>query len=353
MQIKNLFRGRISPSLLVVAVVLGMALAMAASVVATTVGTNVTVSGTVAASATTGSSSVTHAFGVGTSTPGIYFSVGGAGTDTTGHGYFTGGLGVGRATTTSGNLELTGSAYVSGDLSVTDDLLVASGLGVGLGTTTTGMIENSANALFGDAAADLVMYNAASHVYNNAGTSTILAASEKAWSIATSSANIPFLRYNTSSYRIGLGTTTPGATLSVVGDAYVLNGLGVGLATTSIGTIQNSGNTLLGDAAADLVMLNAASLILNNSGTTTIIAASEKSWSIATSSANIPFLRYDTSAYRIGLGTTTPGATFSVVGDAYVLNGLGVGLATTSIGTIENSGNTLLGDAAGDFVSLN
>ncbi len=205
----------------------------------------------------------------------------------------------------------------------------------------------------GDAAADFVSLNAASLIYNNAGTTTLVAASEKAWSVATTSASIPFLRYDTSAYRIGLGTTTPGATLSVQGDAYILNGLGVGLATTSVGAIQNSGNTLLGDAAGDFVALNAASLILNNAGTTTLVAASEKAWSIATTSASIPFVRYDTSAYRVGIGTTTPGATFSVQGDAYILNGFGVGLATTAVGAIQNSGNTLLGDAAGDFVAIN
>src|SRR3989344_3077791 len=56
--------------------------------------------------------------GIGTTTPSIKFSVGGVAGDTTGHGYFTGGLGVGVATTTSGAIQTSGAVYVGGALTV-------------------------------------------------------------------------------------------------------------------------------------------------------------------------------------------------------------------------------------------
>jgi hypothetical protein len=253
------------------------------------------------------------------------FSVGGAGANTTGHGYFTGGLGVGAFTTTTGQIIANVSLGVATttpaqELSVVGDVYLTSGLGVGISTTTAGAIENIGNVLFGDASTDLVMLNSASLIFNNIGTTTIPSSSVRSWGYATSTANIPLLRFDTSNTRIGISTTTPTATLSVggAGNVYALGGLGIGIATTSAGVIENSGNVLFGDAAADLAMFNSASMIFNNAGTTTIPSALGASWAMATSSANIPFLRYDTSNYRIGVGTSTPGSALSVAGDGRV-----------------------------------
>ena len=185
------------------ALVIGMLLAAGASVWATSVGTDVTVTGSMAVQSSSASSSVTYAFGVGTTTPSMQLSVGGAEGTATGHVYLTGGLGVGIATTTAGGLQLTG------------------------------------NTLFGDAAADLVMFNSASLRYNNAGTSTIPSSNANAWSYATSSAGIPVVKLDTSNTRVGISTSTPGATLAVGGDgtAIIMGG------ATSTLSLHSTGGT--------------------------------------------------------------------------------------------------------------
>lgn len=283
MDISRMFRGK-SPSRFILALVLGAMLAVGGSVWATSVGTNVSVTGTL---------------------------------------------------TTTGATTLNGSSTfgdASGDVNLFTGTLQAS-------TTAlfTGAATFYGNVTLGDAAADSLTLNAA--------TGTIASASATSWAIATSSANIPFLRFDTSNYRIGIGTTSPGATFAVggSGDIYAL------------GALTIDGNTTLGNASADTLTVNAATVTYGNTGTSTIPASSAVSWAIATSSANIPFLRFDTSNTRIGISTTSPGATFSVggAGNIYALGGLGIGVATGTAGVIENSGNALFGDAAGDIVALN
>jgi len=312
-----------NPFIFFFALILGVSLAVVLSAAsATTVGTNITVTGYLSTSGTTASSSISYALGVGTTTPGTTFSVGGSG-------YFT------------------------------------SGLGAGIATTTAGAIENIGNALFGDAAGDLVMFNAATLVHNNAGTTTIPASNASAWNFATSSASISLLRLDTSNTRVGISTTSPGATLGVAGTIYssgsitTTGGLGSGIATTTAGAFEITGNALFGDAAGDLVMFNSASLVHNNKGTTTILASSADSWNFATSSANIPLLKLDTSNTRVGISTTSPGATLAVAGTVYssgsitTTGGLGSGISTTTAGAFEITGNALFGDAQGDLTMFN
>lgn len=239
----------------VLALVLGAMLAVGISVWATSVGTNVSVTGNLTVDSASASSSVTYALGVGTSTPAVQLSVGGAKGNATGHGYFTGGLGVGAISTTAGRIVANVSLGVASttpaqELSVVGNGYFTSGLGVGIATTTAGAIQNIGNALFGDASTDFVMYNSALHVFNNAGTSTIPSANANAWNIATSSANIPFVKYDTSNYRIGISTTSPAVTLSVggAGNIYALGGIGAGTATTTAGAFETTGAGLIGGA---------------------------------------------------------------------------------------------------------
>lgn len=310
-----------SPYSFIIAMVVGVVLAVGGSVWATSVGTNVTVTGKLAVDSASASSTVTYAFGVGTSTPSVIFSVGGAAGNATGHGYFTGGLGVGAISTTAGRILANVSLGVATTTPATELSIVGStyttlGLGVGVATSTAGAIENSGNVLFGDASGDLVMFNSASLIFNNAGTSTIPSANLNAWNIATSTAGVPFLKYNTSTYRIGIGTTSPATTLSVGGDGhiYALGGLGVGRATTTAGAIENSGNVLFGDASGDLVMSNSANWVMNNAGTTTIPSADANAWSLATTTSGA-FVRFNTSTTRVGISSSTPGATLAIEGD--------------------------------------
>ena len=339
-----------SPYKFILAVALGAILSVAASVWATSVGTNVSVTGKLSVDSSNASSTVTYALGVGTSTPSVMFSVGGAGGNTAGHGYFTGGLGAGIATTTAGALEITASAYFAGDLSVGDDTTFTGGVGVGIATSTNGVLETAGNVLFGDASTDLVMFNSASLIFNNAGTSTIPSANLNAWNIATSTAGVPFLKYNTSTYRIGIGTTSPSTTLSVGGDGhiYALGGLGVGVATTTAGAIENSGNVLFGDASGDLVMSNSANWVFNNAGTTTIPSANANAWSVATTTSGA-FVRFSTSNTRVGIASSSPGATFVVEGDgtAIIMGGATSSLSIQSTGGGQKGGCIALESAEG------
>lgn len=107
-----------NPYSFIIALVLGVVLAVGGSVWATSVGTNISVTGTLTVSSGTASSSIATALGVGSTTPSVMFSVGGDGTST-GHGYFSGGVGIGLATTTGGVLETTGAGLIGGVLNVT------------------------------------------------------------------------------------------------------------------------------------------------------------------------------------------------------------------------------------------
>ncbi len=195
------------------------------------------------------------------------------------------------------------------------------------------------NVALGNDSTHTITVNGASLVFGNAGTTTIPSSNANAWSYATSSANIPFVKYDTTNTRIGISTTTPGATLAVggAGNIYALGGLGVGVATTTAGAIENSGNALFGDAAGDLVMFNAANIRHNNAGTTTIPAGNANSWTIATSTTNA-FMKFDTTNHRIGIGTSTPQQTLSVEGAGYFAGNVGIGTSTPSaaLGVVGN-----------------
>lgn len=267
-----------SPFKFLFALIIGMVLAVGASVWATTIGTNVTVTGNLTTSGTTASSSVSYALGVATTTPTTALSI-------VGSTYTTLGLGAGISTTTTGALEITGSAYFAGDLSVADDATIASGLGVGIATSTTGNFEITGSALFGDAAGDLVMLNAANVIYNNAGTTTIPAANKNSWIIATSSANIPFVRYDTSNYRVGVGTSTPGATFSVAGNAYVQGNLSVGTNGTNVATIQHAWINCGPATGAYTLAATTTGILLCNGNIPQGHAANDKVWLTASSTA--------------------------------------------------------------------
>lgn len=233
------------------ALMLGVFLAVGASVWATSIGNNVSVSNNLSASGkltisgTSASSSIAFALGVGTTTPEAMFSVGGAAGNTSGHGYFTGGLGVGIVVTTSGRIVANADLGVATttpaqELSVVGDGYFTGGFGVGIATTSAGTIENTGSALFGDASTDVVRFNTASLIFNNAGTSTLPVLNADAWSFATSTANVPLIKLDTANNRVGIGTTTPGATLAVNGDGTFLV---MGGATSSIIIQSTSGGT--------------------------------------------------------------------------------------------------------------
>lgn len=253
-----MFRIRNSNTAFILAMVLGAILAVGGSVWATSVGTNISVTGNLTVSSTSASSTVTYALGVGTSTPSVKFAVGGAGGTSTGHGYFTGGLGVGAISTTAGQVIANVSLGIATttpaqELSVVGDVYLTSGLGIGIATTTAGGLETTGaglvggafnvtgitqfngNVIVGDAAGDTLTVTSNSITYSNVATSTI-ATNANAFAYATSSASIPFVKFDASNTRVGISTTTPGATLAVGGNGTAIV---MGDATSSI-SIQST-----------------------------------------------------------------------------------------------------------------
>ena len=71
--------------------------------------------------------------------------------------------------------------------------------------------------------------------------------------------------------------------------------------------------------------------------TTTIPSSLVNSFAIATSSASTPFLSFDTANYRIGVGTSSPGTTFSIAGSLLVSADTNIGGALTVSGTNSTS----------------
>ena len=113
---------------------------------------------------------------------------------------------------------------------------------------------------------------------------------------------------------VGIGTTSPYAKLSVAGD--------------------NWPQLLLSDssAGADLKHWYASSTLGSLA-----FGTLNDSLSILTEKMRI------NSNGNLGIGTSSPSQKLSVNGNAYITGGLGVGLATTTPGVIETSGNVLVG----------
>lgn len=251
------------------ALTLGVILAVGGSVWATSIGSNVDVSGTL----TVGSSSATSTVstgglnvgsgqlivqqtsgstGIGTTTPvGLFsiehnslptiFIVGDTGTSSPSF-IITGTSTVGVATSSPaqtfsvGGSIFLGASHVGGNFG---------GLGIGKATTTLGAFEMIGNALFGDAAGDLVNFNAANLNFNNVGTST-LPINAAAWAYATSTNNAAaFFRLDTTNTRVGIASSTPGSTLGITGNVQLSGGLGVGKATTTPGVLETASSTVL------------------------------------------------------------------------------------------------------------
>ena len=213
-----------NPHRIFLATLLGAMLAVGGSVWATTVGTNVTVSGYLTTSGTTASSSVTYALGIATTTPSNTLSVVG---DT----YITRGLGVGIATTTTGALEMTGSAYLAGALSVTGASAFQ-----GLSSLLGGILVNNATSTIRNL--DMVLST------STQATSTYLYVSGRLW--------------------VGAGGTGGSATTSAI--AAIRHGwcdFGPIIASQSIvasttGVVACTGQAPQGHAADDKVWLTAS-----------------------------------------------------------------------------------------------
>lgn len=273
-----MFRKQNNTTIFALALILGVALATGVSVWATSIGSsisvsgNVTADGSVTASSASASSSITYALGIGTSTPAMMFSVGGAAGNTAGHAYFTGGVGIGRATTTAGGLETTGAGLIGGAFNVTGAATLNSTLTVsGLATLSGGAVVNAASSTNVNLtmvnstttnATTTKLYLGTGGLFADSASSTIRNLSMNA---ATSSAATTTSFYVDTSARFG----TNGTSVSSIIHGFCSFGPQVvsqSVAATSTGAVQCTSEAPTGLAAGDKVWLTASSTAMNLNG---------------------------------------------------------------------------------------
>lgn len=207
------------------ALFLGVALAVGASVWATSIGNDVTVTNALSVtgtSALTGAVTTTGAATVGTDltvTSGARVGTGSTGTHLTALADDT--------LFVEGQAEFDGIVWFDASLQASSTALI------------TGAATFYGNVTVGDGTGDTLTITGTSITHSNAGTTTIPATDANSWSFATSSANIPMVKINTSTSRIGIGTTTPGASLAVGNEGTALV-MGSGTSTLSL---QSTGGT--------------------------------------------------------------------------------------------------------------
>lgn len=225
------------------------------------------------------------------------------------------------------------SISVDTTLSVTGASTFTGAVNASSTAQVTGNLTTYGNSTFGDASSDInlftgtlqasttALFTGAMTLYNNItfannATATIPSAATASFNIATSSASIPFLKFDTSNYLIGISTTSPAVTLSVggAGNVYALGGLGVGVATTTAGSIEASG------------VIQGAKLSVNGDATIKNLTITNSTTTNATST-NL---------------TVTSAASTSVL---TVSGGLGSGISTTTAGALQTTGPNQLGGA--------
>src|SRR3989338_795819 len=183
--------------------------------------------------------------------------------------YLTGGLGVGRATTSAGVIETTGVINVQGAGTST----FANGI-----TLTNGCFFMPSGLCAGSAGSGGAV---------NTGTANRLAYYSGTGSI--DSAN--FLTTDITNSRLGLATATPATTFSIAGNTY----------------LDSNVITFASSSAASLT------LAFQKSATSTIPAA-VNAFSLATSITGTPILSIDGANGRVGIGTAAPGSLLHLEG---------------------------------------
>jgi hypothetical protein len=381
--------------------------------------------------------------GIGTSTPGARLHV-------VGTGRFDGQL-----TVTAGGAAITGNSTVTGTLTVSSNVSVGGNLTVDgnttLGDAATDVVTVNAGTVAlpnipgGSTATEVLVWNGGNVEHRSAsglisGFAWMLGGNDLTLlgeqTLGTLSAHdLPIITAGTEKVRItqagdvGIGTSTPGARLHVVGTgrfdgqltvtaggaAITGNSTVTGTLTVSSnvsvgGNLTVDGSTTLGDAATDVVTVNAGTVALPNipggSTATEVLVwnggnvehrsasglISGFAWmlggndltllgeqTLGTLSAHdLPIITAGTEKVRItqagdvGIGTSTPGARLHVVGTgrfdgqltvtaggaAITGNSTVTGTLTVSSnvsvgGNLTVDGNTTLGDAATDVVTVN
>ena len=119
---------------------------------------------------------------------------------------------------------------------------------------------------------------------------------------------------------VGIGTTTPGAALAVEGSSLLGNSATAGYFTA---TSTTATSTFAGRLAV---------------GTTTPFGNG-----LFTLGTSTPLLYVDSTTGKIGIGTSSPSTALSIAGSGYFTGGLGVGIATSTAGVLQTSGNAYIG----------
>ncbi|MBI2054609.1 MAG: hypothetical protein HYT39_00725 [Candidatus Sungbacteria bacterium] len=299
------------------------------------------------------------AVGIGTSSPVQHLSV-------SGNAYFTGGLGVGAATSTNGNFQLTGDAQIGTALSVggiasfgntitgtvlnsTTGINTGAGAGTqridssgnlssigtisasGLATLSGGILANYASSTIRGLFVDMGTTTYA--------TSTSLAVTGYASTSALTVSNLSTLmggilsNYASSTIRglfVDMGTTTYATSTSLavtgaastsaltVSNTSILNGnvtlgatsaqtLTANASSTFANSVALNGDIAMGNAIGDRISISAGLVNYGNNSTTTIPNNFVNAWSIATSTGVMPILSVSTFSGTGLASSTSPG----------------------------------------------
>ena len=238
--------------------------------------------------------------GLGTTSPGSILSINGVTNFTTATSSFYG----------TGGINLT-----SGCFAVGGTCLSTSGGGVSLSVANTwsALQTFSANA----SSTQLSAYRA---YFGGSATSSF--ATNGSLSLVSNGLTVGTNQFTVSGGNVGIGTSSPYALLSVSGG------------DTRLKETTNSATALVVENAAGTSTLQVST-----------VDSSQNIFEIA-SSTGTAFLDV-TSGGNIGVGSTTPAATFGVVGSQYLTGGLGVGVSNSTAGTLQTSGNILAGGNVG------
>lgn len=232
---------------LVLAVTLGAFLALGVSVWATSIGSNITSSGSISANGTfsaTGLSTLSGGILVNNSTSTVTWltTINATSTNATSTNLYVSGL-----------FNADGSSNTFTALMSTSTQATSTYLGVTTHASTSALRVSNG-----------VTFDGLSFTYTNISTTTI-ATNANAHAYATSSASIPLVKYDASNTRIGISTTTPGATLAVGGDGFAIIA-GTGTSTLSVQSTQASRGGCIELRTTD--GNNVVSLIATSSGNT-------------------------------------------------------------------------------------
>jgi hypothetical protein len=168
---------------------------------------------------------------------------------------------------------------------------------------------------------------------------------------------------------VGIGTTSPGSLLSIGST----NGINFTSATSTFNSTGGGINIASGCYAVGGICLTSSgasstnywtssgSTLYNNTGTSVGIGTTSPYANLSVASADgttgAPLFDIASSSINVatstlfvvngngtvGIGTTSPTTTFGVVGSGYFTSGLGVGVANTTAGTLQTSGNAIVG----------